>query len=141
LFSLFALEDLELGLAVLRDLDDAWLRDTAGAWPSIKRISLSIHTGEMSKMTLTGLIPLIMKNPQLESLHLPLNTKIRRLVLNEPPINDPQVFRSLVRLFPNLQLVEYGEKESAFLEVNRHLGSTEMEDQAVVAPPPTTSVI
>jgi hypothetical protein len=132
LFSLSALEDLSLSFPFLKDLNDSWLSDAAAAWPSLEHIC--VHS-VVSKMTLTGLVPLIKKCPQLQSLSLSLDAKpvkpalldgvyninICRLSFYGSTISSPlQVFRSLIRMFPNLQSVDY-EIPYCWREVNRLL--------------------
>jgi hypothetical protein len=87
-------------------------------------------------MTLTGLVPLIRKWPQLRSLSLPLsvepvnpalldgvyNMNIHCLSFLYGRIDSPlHLFRSLIRMFPNLRSVECNDQHSSSWEVNRLL--------------------
>jgi hypothetical protein len=134
LFSLSALRELNLYFTALRNLGDSWLSDAASAWSSLEHLGVFPGHGIVSKMMLTGLVPLIKKCPQLRSLSLPLsvepvdpalldgvyNTNIRRLSFLYGRIDSPlQVFHSLIRMFPNLRSIEFNDHHLA--EVSRLL--------------------
>jgi len=118
LFSLTALQTLEIGFYCTAALDDDWLADAAIAWPHLQSISL-LHHCDFPVPTLAGLIPLIRHCPQLHYLCVPVaaqpfnhgllepeicNTAIRVLELDTSSIQGPPiaVFRCLMRMFPNL---------------------------------------
>jgi hypothetical protein len=137
LFSLPALRELNLSFTALRNLGDSWLSDAASAWSSLEHLYVLPGHGVVSKMMLTGLIPLIKKCPQLRLLSLPLsvepvdpalldgvhNTNTHCLSVLYGPVDSPlQVFHSLIRMFPNLRYVYFNDPHSSsWIEVNRRL--------------------
>jgi hypothetical protein len=106
------------------DIDDAFLKRMATAWPQLRTLGLSPgcqSAGYAPRTTLAGLLPLAQHCPRLESLALVLdatrtdpeilrdgisNCALARLDVVESPLSSPgAVAAFLAAIFPNLQVV------------------------------------
>lgn len=120
LFSLKVLRKLVIRFIGVHHLDDDWFADAARAWPHLEALKLSQEG--CPQRTLAGLIPLIRYCPRLNDVSFSVSAKpfdaellqpgdcnltITTLELGESPIDGPEdVFRCLVRMFPNLESID-----------------------------------
>lgn len=121
LFNCTALRELHLTFSAVAKFNDTWLVRASFAWPLLKSLKVKNVYPQPSEMTLAGLIPLVRRCPDLCALSIGIraspvnphllngvhNLKLKELSLGPSTIESPgQVARSLVRLFPSLELVE-----------------------------------
>ncbi|GLB38026.1 hypothetical protein LshimejAT787_0410770 [Lyophyllum shimeji] len=118
LFSLRALEALDISLPFTSELDDDWFAEAARAWPHLTSLRVYHYHQGRPKLTLAGLIPLVVHCRHLHELTvifsaepfdlglLPpgvCNLAITSLDLNDCPIDSPAlVGECLLAMFPNL---------------------------------------
>ncbi|KAG5635223.1 hypothetical protein H0H81_012001 [Sphagnurus paluster] len=115
LFTLKGLRSLELALRDLGNLDDEWLHDAARSWPNIETLKIS---GDDTRFTLKGLVPLVEQCRELATLEIyPVaepfdlsillpgirNTRIHGIVhLHTSKMIPENVFACLNAMFPNV---------------------------------------
>jgi hypothetical protein len=117
-----ALTHVTLSLEITSQLADPWLSDMVESWPALEYLEI-IPKRKVTQMTLRGLIPLVKQCPRLKMLGIPMhvrpvdpalldgvyNSRLTDFFSLHSTIHSPtQVFRSLIRMFPNLKWVGYG---------------------------------
>ncbi|KNZ80180.1 hypothetical protein J132_06773 [Termitomyces sp. J132] len=137
-FSLKNMAEFTIDNPCVVELDDIWFLAAANAWRHLKKLGL-LSDGLPPKATLSGLIPLVQRCPDLESLRLTIvakpfrmellevyNAKMKYIAFRSSPIENPVgVFRCLTKMFPNLPNVTWDgynedwQRISALLEESR----------------------
>lgn len=101
LFSLRSMVIVELEVNCPFDLDDAALTTMAQSWPKLVHLVLgaSVGWGKQSKITLDGLVSLVLRCPGLQFLRIVVDaTRVSEMLYSPPPIDAKNTLMESLKL-------------------------------------------